>query len=122
MKGQMSLGIFLMGASSAAFLIINLIFWTDAIISYGESPWFSGFLIGLFFGLVPVVITILACSVPSFGSLVAIGVSLVMCAYWIVELVKEAGSIEPLLVYGGLACTVVFLAGGIVNLVYSRRR
>ena len=111
----------LMMIASISFLIINLIYWFLLILEAGESPLISAVIISIFFGLIPFAITLVTYYFPPFGSIITIIISIIMFTYWIIAFVSNSIQTNPVLVYGGLPLTIIFLAGGVFYLIYSIR-
>lgn len=112
-------GFILMLAACVSFLAVNLTYWSVLITECGESPILSAIVISLFFASIPFAIVLITYYLPPAGSVITIAISILMLAYWIIALFSDSIRTNPILVYGGIPSSIIFLAGGIFLLMDS---
>jgi hypothetical protein len=113
-------GLLVMLLTGVCHLIVSLIFWFVIIITARESPWISAVIMGLLWGLPPLVITGITRYWLPIGSMIAIGLSLIVLVYWIFYLVIIFDAANPFFAFSDMPLAALFLTGSVLFFISSR--
>lgn len=115
------IGFYIILFASIAYLVLSISYWWLVITTNGESPLLSAILMGLLYGLPPLVIVGLCHYWLALGSLIAVGASIAMTIYCVFDILFGSVKVNPIFDYMGLFLCIEFLVGGAIMLVSSTK-
>ncbi len=108
-------------AAGISYLILSIVYWWFIVASQGESPLISALIMGMLYGIAPLIIVGISYYLMVLGSFLSAGASIVMIAYWALTIVVGTAKVNPALDYCELSISLVFLIGSAVLLVSSNK-